>query len=590
MSGCRASRILASVTNPGRTTLIPLKRLSIPELAPRPVQPGAAGIVQRSFRYGQQDFLRHFRDEPLALTVTLNGRESRPANAIVALHTNIGTRQPDQWQDLRFETSDGHTFQLHLPLPRCGLFSFRVKYSFDGGQQWYWDRVPYSYVLVDPPSLRTVRLYTLIPSASGTITDWTARLPAIASMGFNAIHLLPITVMGNSQSPYSARQLFDIDPRYRDPAARGSALDQFENFVTECRRLNVRLCLDLVLNHIAVDSDMAAACPDWIIPDDSEPNGLKRAGCWHLQDWIRWEDLVPIHYDHPNVFIRNDIWGYMTQYALFWSNYASYTGGMVRFDNLHSSFGPFIADLSASIRREFPELPILGEYFTDELTLEKTVPEWGVNLLLANTWEHPFCPSLRHYIQYLHKVSGRLRHLCSITTHDTGVPAALFGADCATLPRYAVCALFTMGQTGLVQGVEHGIKQKLAFIGPSHQPDFTGGPDYRPFISRINALLAEHAAFRHAGNITFVDRGHEAILGAYRASPAPSDSAFLLFANLDIYHPQHISPNLAACHLTFPLQLRDALTGATIILESAAPEFTLEPCGVRVLEIPAGTA
>lgn len=544
-----------------------------------------AGIIQRSFRYGQRDFLRCFRDDPLVLTVTLNGHDSPPSTPLVVLHTNINARQPDQWQDLRFETGDGHTFRLDLPLNRCGLFSFRVKYSFDGGQQWYWDRVPYSFILVDPPSLRTVRLYTMIPNASGNISHWKAMLPGIAQMGFDALHLLPITPMGSSQSPYAAAQLFDVDNRYRDPAAPGSALTQFEEFVIACRQHNIRLCLDLVLNHIGADSDMATLCPDWIIPDDNEPNGLKRAGCWHMQDWIRWEDLVPIHYDHPNAFIRNDIWSYMKQYALFWSNYAAYTGGMVRFDNLHSSFGPFIADLSASVRREFPDLPILGEYFTDELTIEKTVPEWGVNLLVANSWEHPFCPQLRHYVRYLHNVAGRLRHLCSITTHDTGVPATLFGSDRATLPRYAICALYTMGQTGLVQGVEHGVAERLAFIGASYTPDFTRGPDYRDFIARINALIARHDTFRQAGNLTFIDQGHEAILAAYRTGPAPSSSSFLLLANLDTHRPQDITLDLRPFSLHYPLTLRDAISGDPVTIQTPLPTMEVPACGVKVLEI-----
>ncbi len=568
-----------------RTLLILLKRLNIPELMPRPFHPGAAGIVQRSFLYGNRDFLRCFRDEPLSLTVALNGPDSRPPNTLVVLHTNIGTRHASQWQDLRFETNDDHTFHIAVPLARCGLYSFRVKYSFDGGQQWCWDRVPYSYILVDPPSLRTVRLYSMIPNASGTITQWKSMLPSIAAMGFDTLHLLPITPMGLSQSPYSAKHLFDVDDRYRDPEAPGDTLTQFEDFVRACRQQNIRLCLDLVLNHIAVDSEMATHCPDWLIPDDSEPNGLKRAGCWHMQDWIRWEDLVAIHYDHPNTFVRNDIWSYMKQYALFWSNYANYTGGMVRFDNLHSSFGPFVTELSAAVRQDFPDLPILGEYFTDELTLEKTVPEWGVNLLLANSWEHPFGPSLRHYIRYLHKVSGRLRHLTSITTHDTGVPAVLFGNAMATLPRYAICALYTMGQTGLVQGVEHGIQERLRFIGSSYTPDFSGHPDYSDFITRVNALLARHAAFKQPGNITFIDHDHEAILGAYRPPPSPSESGFLLFSNLDIYHPQTIAPNLAACNFTYPLTLREALTNETLTLNDTSFALTLEPCEVKVFEL-----
>jgi hypothetical protein len=552
---------------------------------PRPFHPGAAGIIQRSFRFGNRDFLRRFLDDPLSLTVTLNGRESRPPNAIVVLHTNIGTHNPSQWQDLRFQTTDDHTFRVEVPLTRCGLYSFRVKYSFDGGQQWYWDRVPYSYLLVDPPSLRSVRLYSMIPNASGTISDWKAMLPSIANMGFDTIHLLPITPMGFSQSPYSAKQLFSVDDRYRDHSVNGDALTQFENFVSACRQQNIRLCLDLVLNHVAVDSDMAINCPDWIIPDDSEPNGLKRAGCWHMQDWIRWEDLVPINYDHPNTFIRTDIWSYMKEYALFWSNYAAYTGGMVRFDNLHSSYGPFITELSASVRKEFPELPILGEYFTDELTLEKTVPEWGVNLLLANSWEYPFGPPLRHYIQYLHKVSDRLRHLCSITTHDTGVPAVLFGSDRAALPRYAICALYTMGQTGLVQGVERGIKERLPFIGPSYIPNFEGHPNYSDFISKINHLLLQHGAFSQSGNITFIDRGHDAILGVFRSAASPSTSSFLIFSNLDIHHQQTITPELESCGFTFPLTLHEVLTGETLTLNEPSLPLTLEPCGVKIFEI-----
>ena len=62
-----------------------------------------------------------------------------------------------------------------------------------------------------------------------------------------------------------------------------------------------------------------------------------------------------------------------------------------------------IAELSAAVREQFPDIAILGEYFTDQVTLEKTVPEWGINLLIGNSWENPFGPQLRNYIQELKK-------------------------------------------------------------------------------------------------------------------------------------------------------------------------------------------
>jgi hypothetical protein len=541
-------------------------------------------MVQRSFPFGKNNFFRLFADQPLVLTVSLNVPHSRPPQ--VVLHTDIGTVGPGDWHDIPFSTTDEKTFHLSLPIPRCGLYRFNLKYSLDGGAQWYSDRVPHSYVMVDPPSMRTVRLYTLIPSASGTISDWKKLLPGIVAMGFDTLHLLPVTQMGFSNSPYAAADLFAVDDRYRDPADSRGALDQFEDFVETCRSLGLRLCLDLVLNHVCTDSQIVLARPDWIVPDDSEPDDFKRAGCWHLQSWVRWEDLVPLHYDHPSSFVRRDIADYMKQYAAFWSTYASYTGGMVRFDNLHSSNAEFIADLSISLRKQFPDLPILGEYFTDELTLEKTVPEWGINLLLANSWEYPFGPPLRRYILYLHTVSGRLRHLCGVTTHDTGVPAQLFGSDRSALPRYAICALYTLGQTALVQGVEAGVQDRVPFIGKVSKQELTPKPEYQAFFARINALLALHDIFKQNGNLVFVDNGHAAVLAAFRRDLTGKGGAFLLLANLDVAQAQTLTVSLPETGLSFPVTVKDALTGETCVLPGPAFPFTVGPCGVNVFEFP----
>lgn len=524
-----------------------------------------------------------FRDETLHLSVALMDHST--ARRRVALNTDIGSTEPGEWRDYEFQSEDGIHYNIALSVPKCGLYRYRVKYTLDGGEHWHWDRVPHSVVLVDPPALRTLRLYTLIPSASGTIRDWKTMLPDIAAMGFDALHLLPITRMGQSQSPYAAADLFSIDPRCLDPADPRDGLAQFEDFVDTCRTLKLRLCLDLVLNHVASDSDMAALSPDWIVPDESEPDGFKRTGCWHMREWIRWEDLVAVNYDHPNPHTRRLIWDYMKHYALFWSNYAAATGGLVRFDNLHSSNPAFLAELGPALREPFPDIVILGEYFTDQWTLEKTVPEWGINLVLANSWEYAFGPPLRHYIEYLHQVSGKLRHLAPLTTHDTGTPAQLFGTDLSVLCRYAIMALYTTGQTGIVQGTEAGLRERIRFIGPPARIELPSEPNYRIFIGMINALLAENAVFQRGGNLTFIDDGHEAILGAWRKPASDAESGFLLFSNLDTHRPQSISVDLVRHSIASPLALADALTGTTIRVNDSRLDLAIEPCGVKIFRV-----
>ena len=214
------------------------------------------------------------------------------------------------------------------------------------------------------------------------------------------------------------------------------------------------------------------------------------------------------------------------------------------------------------------------------------MPEWGINLLLANCWEHPFGPSLRHYISYLHNVSPRLRHLCAITTHDTGVPAQLFGSDHSAVPRYAICALMTTGQTGLVQGVESGVPERIQFIGPSRRLEFQPNPAFQEAFARINGLLAASDTLRHGGNLLFVDGGHEAILAGFRPHPSGQGPDYLILANLDIYHDQTVTLALHQSGLTFPCRTHDVWSGEKFDVTHPAPSFTLEPCGIKVLEFP----
>ena len=124
-------------------------------------------------------------------------------------------------------------------------------------------------------------MYTLIPAVSGTISDWIDMLPHIAGLGFNAIHILPMTSLDVSESPYSAYDLFSIDSAYNGHNNR-DGFTLFEKFVEKAQELGIRLCFDLVLNHIGIRSKMAHMCPEWIVPDKSEKDGLKRSGCWHM--------------------------------------------------------------------------------------------------------------------------------------------------------------------------------------------------------------------------------------------------------------------------------------------------------------------
>ena len=220
-----------------------------------------------------------------------------------------------------------------------------------------------------------------------------------------------------------------------------------------------------MLNHVGVNSTMARRAPDWIVPDQNEPDGLCRARYRTDQGWRTWNDLVLINYEHPSEAVRSEIWAYMTDYALFWAKYANDTGGFVRFDNLHSSDPELLKTLTAALHSEFPNVGVLAEYFTDDRTLLSTGSQWGLNLILATPWNSKYVPQLRDYLKYIHSLSEHIRYFMPITSQDSGSPAEEFGTSDSTVPRYVAAALLGTGATGIPQGVEFGEKERINFIG-----------------------------------------------------------------------------------------------------------------------------
>jgi Glycogen debranching enzyme, glucanotransferase domain len=556
---------------------------NIPVLPSRPHVHPLLAKVTRSYPVGRESFSRACQCDVLVLRVTTV--EPLAPNVRVSLMTTLNSSGGASWTRVMFERTDEHTLTCRITPQYAGLHSFRGEFSLDGGATWLRDNVPDAWVLIDPPQVDALRVYSLIPTVSGTLGDWKQDLKRISDMGFNAIHLLPVTEMDTSQSPYSAKDLFEVDHSYLISGLTTDGLAQLEDFIAAAKALGIRLIFDLVLNHVGVHSNMATTAPDWIAPDQNQPDGLHRARYWSGHAWINWNDLVLINYEHTSDAIRAEIWNYMIDYALFWAKYANDTGGFVRFDNLHSSDPSFVSALTTALHREYPGVGILAEYFTDESTLLRTGPKWGLNLHLATPWDCKFVPQLRDYLTYIHRVSEHVRYFMPVTSHDSGSPAQEFGSVDSTIPRYVAAALLGTGATGIPQGVEFGEKEKINFIGRQPKMQFPSDPRFADFIRRVNTILAEHPTFRRGDNCWFVDNGHSAILAAFRRDSEPQTQGFLIVCNFDISSPQHITIELGPI-LTKdgPFTCHDLLSDQAHVFPHPRLELVLPPCGAQVLK------
>ncbi len=564
---------------------MPITHRPIPTLPLVPRATSIAKDIHRSYPTGRQEFSRAISGEPMEITISTTTQF--PPNAMANMVTTLNANQPRESIQVPFQRRNDQTFICKITPEKPGLFSFWVRFSIDGGATWRHDPVPDAWVLVDPPQVDHLHVHAH-PQCLGHDHPMVQKLIDIKAMGFNAVHLLPLTTLDTSLSPYSAKDLFYVDPSYVDFTAGTTGLQQLEAFVAAAKALDIRLCFDLVLNHVGIDSHIARKAPEWIMPDEANPDGLRRARYWSDKGWLPWNDLVLIDYEHPAQQIRADIHSYMTEYALFWAKFANDTNGFVRFDNLHSSDKRFVDSLTLAMREEYPNLAIIAEYFTDSGTLLDTIPKWNLSLILATPWDSRFVPQLREYLKYLHSISQSVRFFMPITSHDSGSPAQEFGAVESTIPRYVAAALLGTGATGITQGVEWGIKEKINFIGK--QPPLIPPQPARfsDFIRRVNEILVTQPALRRGQNCEFLDKNHHAIIAAFRKDARPNKIGFLILCNFDI-HYEHVfetdlSEFLPADH---PIRCIDLLTNNEIPLAAPRISIVLPKCAALVLEFSA---
>jgi len=168
-------------------------------LPDRPRVHPIAGQICRSYPVGRESFSRSCQCELLTLTISTD--TPLPDKVLANLVTTLNSKGAAEWTTVSFVRADQRTLKCSIVPEHTGLHSFRAEFSLDGGATWLRDTVRDAWILIDPPQVDGVRIYSLIPTVSGTVADWKSDLRRIKEMGFNAVHLLPVTTLDDSESP-----------------------------------------------------------------------------------------------------------------------------------------------------------------------------------------------------------------------------------------------------------------------------------------------------------------------------------------------------------------------------------------------------
>ena len=217
-----------------------------------------------------------------------------------------------------------------------------------------------------PSWLREGVLYEIFPrdfSAKGDLNGVTARLDELKDLGVTVLWIMPIHPIGEKMrkgpygSPYAVRDYYAVNPDY-------GTLDDFKRLVSEAHKRNLKVILDLVVNHTAWDNVLIAQHPEFY-KKDAKGNIIPP-----VRDW---SDVAGLDYTNP------DLRKYIIDMMKYWIKECDIDG--YRCDVASMVPTDFWEQARAELEKVKPDIMMLAEASKPELLVKAFDTDYSWPLL-----------------------------------------------------------------------------------------------------------------------------------------------------------------------------------------------------------------
>jgi starch synthase (maltosyl-transferring) len=414
------------------------------------------------------------------------------------------------------------------------------------------------------------RIYNLFPLLAGPFPRWRSHLERAAAMGFTWIFVNPFHQTGFSGSLYSLKDYYAIDQRLDDGTGR-PADEQLRDMLGQASQLGLRVMMDLVINHTAVDSPLVSEHPDWFRRDE---NGqILHPGALDGKKRVVWRDLAEV--DNAGSPDREVLWAYWRTLAL---HYAGLGLRGFRCDAAYQVPEALWRDIIGTVKASYHDVVFFAETLgcTPEQTLSTAQAGFDFIFNSSKWWDfrEPWC------LEQYGETAPVVPSISFPESHDTPrLATELNGDQRAVLQRYAFAAVFSTGVMMPV-GFEYGFRKPLHVVETMPEDWETPSWDLTGAITAINRTKAAHRPLNDEGPLQPVELGNPQLFGFLKRTRDDREEVIVLL-NLDRKAPVRlrVPPHLP---VTPGSAWTDLLTGASQPLP-AAGEIELGPFGVLVV-------
>ncbi len=396
-------------------------------------------------------------------------------------------------------------------------------------------------------------LYNLFPLLAGPFSRWGEHFSRAAGMGFDWVFVNPIQKPGSSRSLYSVADYFQINPLLLD--GNDSPDDQVRRMLQQAHAAGLKVMVDLVLNHSAIDSALTREHPEWFV---REPDGrIANASCQHGTERVVWADLA--QFDHLQTKDPEGLYRYCLRVTEHLVN-LGFDG--FRCDAAYQVPSAFWKRLIHDIKAHHPQACFTAETLGCSADQTRDTARAGFDYVFnSSKWWN-----LQDWwlIEQYNLIRETTASISFAESHDTPrLWEELNGNVDGVKQRYLFSALFSAG-TMMPMGFEYGARKQLHVVQTTPADWQLDGVDLRDYIAKVNAIKKAHPVFRAENPISILHCHNPNILLLWKAS-VHDDGEALLILNKDVHSHQEFATD----HFRHFVQSRGALT-------DVSPEHPLE--------------
>ncbi len=371
-------------------------------------------------------------------------------------------------------------------------------------------------------------IYNLFPLLAGKFADWEKHIKRAADMGFNWIFVNPVQYTGVSGSLYSIKDYFSFNPLFVNEKSKKTPEEQVKKAISIANDMGVKIMVDLVINHCAIDSDLVKDHPEWF-----EWEGVGKVShpfCDENGKRVVWGDLAK--FDYQNTKDREGLYNFVFKVVDFLVK-LGFSG--FRCDAAYQLPPSFWKRLIREIRANNSDVLFFAETLGCSTEQTSKTASAGFDYIFnSSKWWDFHSPWLMEQYDLTREMA------CSIgfpESHDTARLCEEFNGNIDGIKqRYLFSALFSTGVMMPV-GLEFGFRKRLSVVetraGDWEETDI----DLTHFVKKVNEIKSRYKVFQMEAPTEILQNGNPDILVMWKASSEAKEEA-LIIINKDIHNKQ----------------------------------------------------